>query len=276
MKRRVPVLCSTEPNMNTSVPTLLELQHAVRRAIVGRDDADAATHIVADGIDPTARLGLYRNTFVSVLVNTLRLSYPAVQRLVAAECFDGAARLFIDEQPPQYANLDDYGAGFPEFLARFSAIAELAYLPDVARLEWAVNCALHAPDAPSLDPVRLAPLTPDEQAHVRFTPHPSAQLVRAAHPADTIWRDVLANDDAALAVIDPASGPVWLLVHRAETGVDVRRLSEHGWRFTAALFAGHPLHSALEDAPCAEAQELLAEHLAAGRFTEFSFADVDA
>jgi hypothetical protein len=262
--------------MNTSAPTLLELQHAVRRAIVGRDDADAATHIVADGIDPAARLGIYRNTFASVLVNALRSSYPVVQKLVAAECFEGAARLFIDEQPPQYANLDDYGAGFPEFLARFSAVAELVYLSDVARLEWAVNRALHAPDATSLDPVRLATLTPNEQAHVRFAPHPSAQLVHATHPADTIWRATLASDDAALTTIDPASGSVWLLVHRAETGVEVSRLSEPAWHFTAALFAGYPLHSALEEAPCAEAQELLAEHLAARRFTEFSFADVDA
>src|SRR2546426_4417764 len=185
MKRRMPVSCSTEPNMKTSAPTLLELQHAVRRSIVGRDDADAAANIVADGIDPAARLVIYRNTFASVLVDALRLSYPAVLRLVAAECFEGAARLFMDEQPPLLANLDEYGAGFPEFLARFPAVAELAYLPDVARLEWAVNRALHAPDATPPDLVRLATLTPDEQAHVRFTPHPSAQLVRADHPADT-------------------------------------------------------------------------------------------
>ena len=128
-------------------------------------------------------------------------------------------------------------------------------------------------DAQPLDIGRLVALTADEQARVRFAPHPSAKLVRADHPVDSIWRAVLAQDDAALAAIDPASGPVWLLVHRSDTGIDVRRLSEDAWHFTAALFAGRPLHSALDEAPCAEAQALLAEHLAAQRFVEFSLGD---
>ena len=242
------------------------------RSIVGRDDAEAAAWIVAEGIDPEVRLGIYRNTFASVLTNALRHSFPATHRLVAAECFEGAARLFMEEQPPQYANLDDYGAGFPEFLVRFAPVAALAYLPDVARLEWAVSCALHAPDAKSFDLGRLAALTMDERARVRFAPHPSARLVHAKHPADSIWRAVLAQDDTTLAAIDPASGPVWLLVHRAETGVDVSRLSEDAWHFTAALFAGRPLYSALEQAPCTEVLALLAEHLAAGHFIEFTLA----
>ena len=45
---------------------------------------------------------------------------------------------------------------FPEFLARFPPAASLAYIADVARLEWAVNRALHAPDAAPLDVARLA------------------------------------------------------------------------------------------------------------------------
>ena len=259
--------------MNALPPTLLELQHAIYRSIVGRDDAEAAAWIVAEGIDPEVRLGIYRNTFASVLTNALRLSFPATHRLVAAECFEDAAHLFFEAQPPQSANLDDYGVGFPEFLARLPSVAALAYLPDVARLEWAVSRALHAPNAEPLDLGRLSALSTDERARVRFAPHPSAGLVRADHPADSIWRAVLAQDDVALAAIDPASGSVWLLVHRAEAGVVVVRLSEAAWRFTAALFAGRPLLAALDDAPCADAAALLAGHLAAGCFVEFDLAD---
>ena len=259
--------------MNAPAPSLLELQRAVRRSIVALDDAEAATHVVADGIDPAARLGIYRNTFASALTNALRLSYPAVHRLVAAECFEGAARLFMEEQPPQCANLDEYGAGFAEYLARLPSLAQLAYLPDVARLEWAVNRALHALDAQPLDIARLAALAEDEQACVCFAPDPGVGLVRADYPADAIWRAVLDENDAALASIDLASGPVWLLLHRAETGVDVSRLSEGAWRFTAALFGGLPLHRALEEARYTDPQALLAEHLTAGRFVEFSLAD---
>jgi len=259
--------------MSTPAPTLLELQRAVHRSLCAHDDATAAACIVNDGIDPAARLGIYRNTFASALTNALRLSYPAVKRLVGVECFEGVAHLFIEAEPPRSANLDDYGAGFAEFLTRFEAVAVLAYLPDVARLEWTVNRALHAPDVASLDLGRLYTLKEEEQARVCFTPHPSAGLLRLDHPADAIWRAVLARDDAALAAIDPATGPVRLLVHRAEEGIEVSRLDEAAWCFTEALFAGRPLHFVLEDALCADPQLLLAEHLAAERLVAFEFAD---
>ena len=54
-------------------PTLLELQRALCGSVVARDDAEAIACTIADGIDPAARLGIYRNTFASVLANALRL-----------------------------------------------------------------------------------------------------------------------------------------------------------------------------------------------------------
>ncbi len=259
--------------METAAPSLLELQRAMCASLVVRDDRGISAHVVDAGMSPAERLDVYRNTFASVLTTALRLSYPAVHRLVGAEFFEGAARIFIETSPPKNACLDDYGASFPEFLARFAPAASLEYLSAVARLEWAVNRALHAPDAEPLDVAALAALAEKDLGRVRFTPHPSASLVHAGHPVDAIWRAVLARDDAALAAIDPAAGPVWLLVHRAGTGVEVNRLSEGAWHFTAALFAGRPLHQPLEEAPCAEVQALLAEHLAAGRFAGFGLDD---
>lgn len=222
-------------------------------------------HVRTDGIAAGGRLGVYRDTYAGALARALRLSYPAVERLVGAAFFEAVARAFSEESPPRSACLDDYGAGFADFLARFSPAASLEYLPSVAHLERAVNRALRAPDTPPPELGRLAAMNPEETSRIRFAPHPSASLLRSAFPADSIWRAVLDGDDAALAAIDLCDGPVWLLVHRADEGTRVERLDEGRWRFTAALFAGRPLHSALEEAPCADAQILLAAHLSAGR-----------
>lgn len=73
------------------MPSLHELQHDFRRSLVERDDDAAATHVLGDGLAPEQRLAVYRNTFDGNLVNALRLSYPAVHRLVGAEFFEGAA-----------------------------------------------------------------------------------------------------------------------------------------------------------------------------------------
>ena len=255
------------------MPSLRELQHAVRLSLVERDDSVAARYIVDDGLAAERRLSVYRNTFASNLANALRLSYPAVRRLVGDEFFEGAATIFMHERPPVSAYLDEYGAQFAEFLARFPPAASLAYLADVARLEWAVNRALHAPDAEPLDVTRLAALEQNDHDHVRFVPHPSVSLVSANYPVDAIWRAVLAQDDTALAAIDLAAGAVWLLVQRLATGVEVTRVDERAWRFAAELFAGRPLGAGLSDAVNLDAPSLLAEHIAAGRFIAFSLDD---
>lgn len=262
--------------MNPRMPSLHDVQRALRRSLLQRDDGEAATYLVGDASMAVERLGVYRNTFASSLATALRLSFPAVGRLVGAEFFDGAARIFAHERPPRSANLDDYGAEFPNFLARFPPAASLAYMGDVARLEWAVNRALHAPDEEPLDVGRLADIPQTDHDRVRFMPHPSVSLLKADFPVDTIWRAVLGEDDSALAAIDPSAGPVWLMVQRFAAGVDVVRVDELAWRFTAALCAGHPLGSALDAASGIDAPALLADHLRAGRFIAFSLTDAAA
>jgi len=47
-------------------------------------------------------------------------------------------------------------------------------------------------------------------------------------------------------------------------------MSESAWRFTSALCEGRPLAAGLDDARDFDASVVLADHLAAGRFIDFS------
>jgi hypothetical protein len=255
------------------MPTLLDVQHAVYRSVVERDDGLAAQYIVADTLAPEARLSIYRNTFIGSLTTALRLSYPAVHRLVGLEFFESAARIFIEAQPPHSAYLDEYGANFPEFLANFEPAASVSYLAGVARLEWMVSRALHAPDVKALDLSRLAGIDPLDHGRIAFAPHPSLGLVRADHPVDAVWRAVLAQDDGAMAAIDLESGPVWLLVQRRGTDVNVTRITHPEWCFMAELCASRPLQAAIDAVPETDATILLADHLAAGHFIGFELTE---
>src|SRR5215470_16042587 len=256
-----------------AVPTLLELQRAMRASLVDRDDGAAAA-MLAENVPPD-RLNIYRNTFVTGVTKALRLSYPAVYRLVGADFFEAAAGLFIAQHPPRSAYLDEYGADFPEFLRGFQPAAALGYLADVARLEWAVNRAIHAADAEPLDLARLAALPPEDQVRVCFVPHPSIALLCADYPIDVIWQGVLGGDDAALAAVDLKTGPICLLVGRGETGVEVSRLDAAAWRFAVALCGGRPLADIFAEAVDTGREVGLAEHLAAGRFIDFRLSPRD-
>jgi hypothetical protein len=245
------------------VPTLLETQRALGAALLGPRAFDS----VALPLDPLC-LAVYRNTCQRSLVNALSTSFPIVARLVGAEFFEGMACAFIERHLPTSACLDDYGAELPAFVETFAPASSLSYLADVARLEWAVNQALHADDAAALDLTRLADLGESELAALTFTMHPSVTLLALRFPADAIWDAVIRRDDAAMAAIDLASGPVHLLIERGPEGVAVRRLSEAAWRFTARLAAGEPLGIALDAGADAiePLQAVLADHLAGGRF----------
>jgi hypothetical protein len=255
------------------MPALLELQRAWSAQLLGdaasSGDAPSLGDALLSGNDSALLLAIYRNNCRGTLVNALRLSYPAVQRLVGAEFFEAAARAFIPRHAPTSAYLNDYGADFPRFLRGFPSAAGLAYLGDVAQLEWAVNRALHAPDVPGLDLARLARLSESARSRVQFAAHPGLSLLRLEFPADAIWRAVLDQNDAAMAGIDLAAGPVHLLIERDAAGVQVRRMQPTAWDFTAQLCAGKPLYAVLEDRPDGEAQAWLAEHLSSARLIEF-------
>lgn len=252
------------------MPALRELQRAFGAALLSNDEAVCAW-IAADGFSAAERLRIYRNTCHSTLTESLRMTYPAVERLVGREFFDAAAGEFIRAHPPASAHLNEYGDAFAGFLATFRPAGELRYLPDVARFEWALSGAANAPDAPALDAAALSGVDARLHAELRFEPHPSVRFLSLAYPADHICDAVLSADDSAMAEIGLASGPVRLVVHRGPDGVEARRLDPVSYDFVSRLCAGEPLGALLETAP-PQAAPLLAEHLTRGRLTAFRLA----
>ena len=256
------------------MPALLELQRDFARGLLAADDPGATPWILGDAVTAADRAAVHRNTFVGVIVAAMRITYPVVERLVGAEFFEAAAQLFLQDHPPRSAYLNAYGAEFAAFLAAFPPAAALGYLPDVARLEWAVAGAATAEDAPPLDPAALASLPPEELEALRLVPHPSLRLVALATPADAIWRAIASGQEDALGTIAIAGDPFTVVVHRSPNGVMLRRLTATELAATAALSLGSPIGTALAGAPEAEAMTLLADHLASGRFTRAEAPDL--
>jgi putative DNA-binding protein len=250
------------------MPSLRELQRSFGAFLLDARRDAPCVHIVDDGFTAAERCGIYRNGCRSTLIAALRLAYPAVDRLVGAEFFDAAAGEFALAHPPTSGYLNEYGAGFADFLPGFEPAAPLFYLPDVARFEWALGAAANAPDAPFLEPGALAAVEAADHAALRFEPHPSLRLLLLSFPADRIADAVLAGDEATMARIDFSDGPVAVLVHRGRDGVEAHRLGTRAYDFVSRLCAGETL-GALVEAVDADAPALLAEQLAKGRLTAF-------
>src|SRR5207248_8885815 len=141
----------------------------------------------------------------------LEATFPVVVRLVDARFFRYAADRYVRAHPPAGPCLFEYGASFPEFLAAFPPCRQLVYLADVARLEWAMNVALHAADAAPLTAEAMRALAPGAVGDLALDLHPSVRLLRSPWPVDRIWRanQPGAGDDVVALDAGGACVQVW-------------------------------------------------------------------
>jgi hypothetical protein len=222
---------------------LRDLQCAVGQAVLGTDQASIVDAIERDGLDPAARLGIYRHHYLTSLTEALKAIYPVVCRLVDERFFAYAARGFIDKTPPRAPCLFEYGAAFPGFLAEFPAAAKLAYLPDVARLEWAINAALHAPAEAPVARAAFAEVAAADYPKLAFRLQPSLGLLASDWPVDRIWK---ANRPEKQNVdpVDLGKGGCRLEIRQQDDAVAFRRLEAGEFDFRKALAEGRPLEAA--------------------------------
>jgi hypothetical protein len=252
------------------VLALRELQAAVAGALLGGDEIQAAREIAGDGLSPEARLQIYRHHVLTTLTAALEVAYPVICRLVDRRFFAFAADRFIRAHPPAGPCLFEYGASFPDFLAAFPACRGLPYLADVARLEWAMNAAIHAPDVDAMDSMALARVSAGDMARLTFTLDPSVSLITSRWPIHRIWR--VHQGDAPSEAVDLDSGGVRLEVRRVDGAVTMRALDAADHALRAALAHGKTLDEAAAAAFAVDAQfdltaalhELLCERILAG------------
>lgn len=219
---------------------------------------DAARPVPAGVTGPgggadAARFAVYRNNVFVGLTKALGQRFAVSGRLVGEEFFTAMARAYAQDHKPATPLIMDYGDDFPDFVAGFGPAGEIAYLPDVARLEVAWSKAYHAADAACLPLAALAAVAPEELPELRLAPHPSAALIASPHPVGSIWAAHQLDE-----VRPPEDWqPETVLVVRPGFEVGVHILPPRDAAFAEALFAGLPLGEAAQ--------------IAAGRDPAFEF-----
>jgi hypothetical protein len=249
---------------------LRSLQAEFRAGVLAPDAADPET-LGGAGVVGADRFWIHRNNYVASLEGVLADTYRAVARFVGEENFRFVAHRFVRSAPPDAPSLYAYGGGLPDFIAGIqAAVDELPFLPDLARLEWAVNEAYFAADAEPLLAETLAGLAPEDYAGLRLTLHPTARLVASDYPVWHIWD---AEDLDAIEPEDLPEGGDHVLVLRPADKVDAILVSPGDHAFLAALDAGAILGDAVGAAlavePDFDLTTALAAHLERGTFIGF-------
>jgi hypothetical protein len=249
------------------MPSLRDLQRGFAAATVFGDEASiAGLGIVAAELGPTARIDIYRNNILGNYRKAMAATYPVVHRLIGTALFHAAIEAFVRAHPSTRGDVNGYGGELARFLSTYPPARELVYLPDVARLEWAIDQANIAADAAVLELAALAAVPEDALGELRFALHPSAQLIASPYPIFRIWQ-VNGADQAGEERVDLGEGGDTLLVARGTDGVTIERLRPGSHAFLLALARDLKLGEAVERALAAEASfdlsAVLKAHVAA-------------
>lgn len=231
------------------MPSLRELQRGFAGAVFAADGVDP-DFALAGMMAASDRVAIYRNAIFSNYRKALGATYPVVLRLVGAPFFNAAVDAFVRAHASTCGDLNVYGDVFGEFLASYPYAQDLPYLPDVARLEWAIDEANRAADH-AADPQAvlgaLSAIAPERLAEIRLRLAPSCRLVSSAFPILRLWQtnqlDFVGDES-----VDLDAGGDALLVRRDSAGVTLAVLPPAEYAFLSALAGFATLGDALDAA----------------------------
>ena len=127
----------------------------------------------------------YRANANELAARSLAASYPVITQLLGEETAAHLARDLWRAHPPERGDLAQWGAALPEFFVTHADLQELTqahpFLPDIARLEWALHCAAIATDTP-LDTASVQLLATQDPQQLRLQLSAGCVLIASIYP----------------------------------------------------------------------------------------------
>ena len=131
---------------------------------------------------PAGALAVYRNNYRVRPDGDAGAGVPDLPPAAGRRVFRGAQPRIRQATPSASGNLHRYGGGFAGFVATFEHTAHIGYLPDVARLEWALHRGYYAADSTPLALATLAAIPQPQWGSLRFACHPACTVLDSRWP----------------------------------------------------------------------------------------------
>ena len=134
-----------------------------------------------------AGLEIYRNNARQFFRSALAATYPVLQRRVGEDFFRQLAHEYRAAHPSASGDLHWLGREFPSWLQARLANTPYAWLADLARLEWACEEALVAPQVSALGLDALASFPAAALDGLVVGLQPSLRLVASQYAVWSVW-----------------------------------------------------------------------------------------
>ncbi|MCB1907835.1 MAG: putative DNA-binding domain-containing protein [Rhodocyclaceae bacterium] len=196
------------------------------------------------------RLALYRGNLTANWQRALAGAYPVLEALVGEEFFRAMAREYGRSHDYRDGDLNRFGAALADFLAGFEPLAGHPYMPDVARLEWALHVAHYGADEAAMSLAELAAIAPQSLVEARVHLHPNVALIASQWAIGRIWQ--AHQPGAGVTLPSDPRGTSRLIVYRPRWRAECRDAGAGEFAALLALASGECLGDALEQASAAQ------------------------
>lgn len=173
-------------NASTHPPSLLAQQQALVNALFAKpSDATATQALLAQldsrGAQSARGLQAYLANGHALAERALRAAFPVIDMMLGTHNFNALARDLWHQHPPERGDLALWGEALATFLSTNTQLADVPYLADVARAEWALHRAAFASDAQP-DPASFARLTVEDPETLSLTMAPGTCTFASPFP----------------------------------------------------------------------------------------------
>ncbi|UUZ50106.1 DNA-binding domain-containing protein [Massilia sp. B-10] len=188
--------------------------------------------------------GSYRGNLTVTWDKVLSAAFPVIRQLVGEEFF-GALSRFRHGPSVGQSGPEPVRRSLCRLPHRFEHVADLPYLPDMARLEWCLHRTHYAAEAPAIDAAQLACLSPEELESSRYALHPCASLFASSWAVVPLWQAHQAPD----AAFPPEmAAPCQAVIARPQWKTELRPLAAAEFAALSALAQGETMGAALDAA----------------------------
>ncbi len=250
------------------------LQQRLQTAFLQPVDEElmASSLLPSKALSMSQCLAIYRHNMEASLLRVLKDHYPVCLKLIGHKAFLLLAKQYIAAYPSRYTDLNNYGASLAEFMQTLFFIEQVAYLPDIARLEWSCHCSLQAVDRLSLDWHKLAGLANETHERLVFELAASVNLLSSDYPIHRIWM-VNQPNYSGPEMVNLDEGGVRLIVWQHQDKLCLKPLDELTWQVLVAISQRASLGEIFTRLPVQEKLPyLLPEFIKQGWLVNFSVA----
>ena len=192
------------------------------------------------------RLLVHRYTILENFVNSLKINYPGIWKLLGENCARGVALAYSHKLSniTSRGKINEFGANFADHLESFPSTSELTYLPDFARLEWLRGMSAETKNERAIDANELSKISLDRLEKCKLIFNSSVFFIKSNFPLMQI-QDLI-NDENSSELILSKEGS-YILVYRLDNIVNTAWLDQESWEFLFSLYDGKNLAAALNE-----------------------------